>query len=355
MRGRLCTEVLIFLLVILPLILLLGNYIVQKKWLLATELVGVWLLTGWYFGLFYGLAWMLLTGKAGYRMLAIVALILTFKTLYPFNFWMIYECLPSWGIQLYVEGVRFSSQVFEQRIQSNALTIAALSSGMAVGRFWRYKQQLKIKHMQQEVQDLRNLSLHQKTLQIYPHFVESVLAKTMGRTLFRFKDTDQEPLFKLLNLLRYAHQCSLHALTPIPVVKEWEMVTQLLDIIRWKTAQQLSIHCVENGVPKEEETTLPMSMVTLVENILKHGDLSAQGKIRIEMHWRVEGGYTFYCQNHPAPTPHLHNLRHRAGSANGFGLSNLTERIQKAPIPMQLHIDPNPKLFTVTLTQFALP
>lgn len=157
--------------------------------------------------------------------------------------------------------------------------------------------------------------------QVNPHFLHNTLNVLYEQAMDYSPDLAAN-ISKLSRIMRYSLDNIEQTVDRVPVEQELEQLQLLIDFHRLRFADTKLIHYVMEGnadgqyVPK-------LSLVTIVENAFKHGDLKdAQHPLEIKVKLE-EGIVLFFCRN--KKLPNVLNL-----SSHNIGISNLKKRLNVA-------------------------
>lgn len=206
------------------------------RWLSPGEVFGVVLLSGAYFLMFYGIVRMVATRKKWWMAIAALLILLVVQTLVPLTYWVIYDWYPGMGIYLYRPDVAFELVHFQHRIMGNAMSVFFLAGILAVWHAWKIRQAAVVITYEVLIKAMNRKAVRQEAMRIYPHFVEAVIAKANGQSLFQLKGSGKDYLIRLLGIMRYAYRASQHEQPLVTVAEEWQRTLELVGVIRWKYA-----------------------------------------------------------------------------------------------------------------------
>ncbi|UYQ91460.1 histidine kinase [Chitinophaga horti] len=170
-------------------------------------------------------------------------------------------------------------------------------------------------------------------MQLHPHFLFNSLNNIYA--LAEDRSAAALPAFKSLHaMLRF-----LYARRPafIPLEDELRCIREYLQLqqLRYPQPLQLQTHFAIKDAPIP-----PLLLLPLVENIFKHGDVTAS-PVMLQLH-ADRGLLHFYCRNAVSKSQPV--------IADGIGLKNIRRRLQLLyPGEHSLHIQPEAGFFTVQL------
>jgi hypothetical protein len=285
-----------------------------------------------------------------YKIFSSLMLILVFMTLFEVLYWVIYIVYPRWGIQLYSPDIPFRPEQFRGRMATNFLgvTIWALACSFIV-LYYRIRKQMK-----ESLATVKLLKDRFSSAHIYPHFVESVTATVIGRSLLRNSMGGRRSLEQLAGVMRYVLDRQAEPDQLVSLEEEWKQVNRMAGVVRWMYGKD-SMRVRLEGRVDPGLMIIPVSMVLLLENSLKHADMAGEGRIEIRLHgW--ENGFRLICTN-PVDqkgadkAPAAGRAATPDTRAGGFGLQDLERRIERSGLDMGLNIIETDQQFRIELFQ----
>jgi two-component system, LytTR family, sensor kinase len=172
------------------------------------------------------------------------------------------------------------------------------------------KLKLEIEKMQTELKFLRT--------QINPHFLHNTLNSFYARSL-PFSRELADSILTLSEMMRYALEETNTADGKVLLKDEIEHVRKVIKLNQFRFRNRLPIQMEVTGA-LDGYTITPFIIITLVENIFKHGDLShnlSPVRILIDID---NGKLRYYSENKKKTGP--------TGLSTGIGLDNLQKRLQ---------------------------
>lgn len=242
----------------------------------------------------------------------------------------VYSILPLFGIQLYIKN-SFNLEQFVQNIIGYTVRFFVFATLYFVVQNYYRKKALQA---QSEAALLR--------AQIQPHFLYNTLnvfyAQTQPLSLAL-----ADNIHKLSRIMRYSmEQVELNNETVL-LSQELRQLQLLIDINQLRFSQRLSIIYEVNG-NIEDQTIPPLSLITLVENAFKHGDLKDCAiPLRIIVTLTLNQLH-FYCSNKKRSRPVY-------GNSSGIGMENLKKRLDYSfKNRYKLSIHDEASIYSVSLT-----
>jgi two-component system LytT family sensor kinase len=175
--------------------------------------------------------------------------------------------------------------------------------------------------------------------QVSPHLLFNSL-NFIYNTVYKISEKAGNGVMLLAELLRYS-LIRVEDNRLIPVSLELEQIENLIRLNRLRFGERLFLNFTKRGKVKEHQV-LPLILITLVENMMKHGDLGEPaypGSIRLEV---MPGQLLFETKNKKKRT-HLF-------PKSGLGLRNLEKRLANFyPGRYQLDIQEDENEFTILL------
>lgn len=244
--------------------------------------------------------------------------------------------------QMLDESNPFAKFIFD-RFQSTPLipiinVLVPLISGIlfeaAEFQFKKEQQNLKL------LNELQNSQLQYLKAQINPHFLFNTLNNIYSLTI------EQSPvaplmILRLADLLRYAIYDGEKL--EVPLKKEVEQLEKLIELYQLRSSKVRNIELLVEG-QLEGISIEPMLLVPIVENSLKHGDLSHNPKGFAKFRLQVDGKtLRFESEN----TYSTHGQKDTVG---GVGLKNIKGRLAiRHPNEHFFEIIDHPPIFKVKL------
>lgn len=167
--------------------------------------------------------------------------------------------------------------------------------------------------LQQQVREAR---LRQLTHQLSPHFLFNAFNSIRGM-IFEDRDRAAALVTQLSELFRF--HLGSEVRTEVGLGEDWEIARRYLDIEAVRLEERLRLEV--DLAPELMERKLPaLSLLTLVENAIKHGIAPNRGGGRLTLRARPAGrGWWLEVENSVG--------RGEADYRGGDGLSNLRERL----------------------------
>ncbi len=268
----------------------------------------------------------------------VASLVLVFLVMSSIGYWYIYRSLPSMGVVLYTTG---KFDVFLQNaILGYFQYLAYALLYFYVNRTIKKERALRVMseekadiERQKMVRDLQNAILKQQELkaqqeklsfeyaflraQINPHFFYNTLNMLYSRAM-EFSDKLAEDIGKLAIMMRYSMETVEYESDRVFIQKELDGLQVLLDIhnIRFSDSKVIDYR-IEGEV--EDQMLPPLSLITVVENAFKYGDLTdPDNPLQIKIRLKPRQIY-FYCRNKTK----INNLK----TSNNIGITNLRKRL----------------------------
>ena len=185
---------------------------------------------------------------------------------------------------------------------------------------------------------MHQAQLQQLTNQLNPHFLFNAL-NSIRALIYEDQDKAAATVTQLSELFRFHLQAHLKPLSTL--ADEWQIASQYLQIeqVRLESRLQLDLQFDEQ-LWQEKLPTL--SLLTLVENAIKHGIAPLPHGGRLWIHSRpVANGWLLMVGNSCAGLSSVHGTR--------TGLKNLRQRLALLPGRHSLHIEPQLDQYQVTI------
>lgn len=157
--------------------------------------------------------------------------------------------------------------------------------------------------------------------QINPHFLHNTLNVLFSQAL----DVSQElanNILKLSGIMRYSLENLEQVNGQVSVEKELEQLRTLIDINKLRFGNTKTVLYEVEGIANGQ-TVPPLSLITIVENAFKYGDLKdPQNPLQIRVILNPDEVY-FYCKNKK-------KINHVQFSSLNIGITNLGKRLDVA-------------------------
>lgn len=236
-----------------------------------------------YFLYFIGWWWV----SSEYRNTKIIGLIFLMVLVFLhsiFSHMLIYSVLPYFGVVLNRPSEEFNLIEFQTRILTATVFLLLLSGVMAfVFRFLKNrsllnKSKLRNEELRSEISHIRR---RVATRHLSPHFIENVIALTMGRLTIHNHQKYTDHLVDLASLIHYAIDMDQLNKT-VDWEREWGEVMKLLRLGKLVFGE---CSMIANETMMSQDVALPIGILLMpVENALKYGSISDA----TPLHLRVE-------------------------------------------------------------------
>ncbi|WP_276504856.1 sensor histidine kinase [Terrimonas pollutisoli] len=262
---------------------------------------------------------------------SIASFFIVFIVMASIGYGYIYLLLPMSGIKLYSSDnfrdfVKYAVLGYVQYF-SYALLYFYVVQSFNKERQLRRLQEDKLRNelenavlKQQELrsqQDKLQLEYAFMRAQVNPHFLHNTLNVLFAQAM-EYSQELAENISKLSRMMRYSMESVEHETDKVPVKKELENLQLLIEINKIRFDDKV-VHLAIEG---ETDGLMlpPLSMITIVENAFKYGDLKdSQYPLLIKVLLRYRQIY-FYCRNKKRKdNPEL--------SSGNIGISNLGKRL----------------------------
>lgn len=154
--------------------------------------------------------------------------------------------------------------------------------------------------------------------QVNPHFLHNTLNVLFSQALEYSQDL-ADNISKLSRMMRYSMESVEYEADKVHVQKELDNLQLLIDINNMRFASSKQIQYTKQG-KADGQMLPPLSIITVVENAFKYGDLSdPQHPLTLEV--KLEPGVVyFYCRN----KKRKNNIKL---SSHNIGITNLGKRL----------------------------
>lgn len=246
--------------------------------------------------------------RKGTIILGIFIILLSFVLLSIIGYYYVTMLLPLVGIQIYTQPVDFIS-----------FTVSAL---VAYVRFLIYA--VLYFQVQRTInKERQNARLEYSFLrsQVNPHFLHNTLNSLFSQAL-NCSPPLADNIMKLSKLMRYSLESIEFDSGKVSIQKELEHLQTLIDINNMRFSNTKSIeYCIDGEM--RGQTLPPLSIITVVENAFKYGDLKdPQNPLIIKVILSTD--YIYFC---------CKNKKRRNNielSSHNIGLTNLKRRLDIA-------------------------
>ncbi len=185
-------------------------------------------------------------------------------------------------------------------------------------------EKLKSSYLNSKLENLKN--------QINPHFLFNSFAN-LSALIDENQKTAKKYLSYLSDVFRYSLNNSNEQI--VNLADELELLNSYIELYKIRIKDGLTLIVDLND---KEKKILSMSLQPLLENVIKHNEISKEKPVTIELKQR---GNLFSFKNNL-------NQRNKSVSENGIGLSNLNERY-KILVGKEIDIQNTSSQFIVTL------
>jgi two-component system LytT family sensor kinase len=152
--------------------------------------------------------------------------------------------------------------------------------------------------------------------QISPHLLFNSL-NFIYNTVYKLSDRAGKGVMLLAEIMRYS-LVSSEDNRLVPLTKEVEQINKLIEISHLRFGEALSVSFKKRGILKDVQIP-PLILLTLVENMIKHGDLGDPAKPAMIKLERKAANLLFITRNRKRTTsPH---------TKSGLGLKNIEKRL----------------------------
>ena len=185
-------------------------------------------------------------------------------------------------------------------------------------------EKLKSSYLNSKLENLKD--------QINPHFLFNSFAN-LSALINEDQQKANKYLSNLSDVFRYTLKNSNEQI--VDLIDELNLLNSYIDLLKIRLQGGLSLHI---DLPDKQKKILSMSLQPLLENVIKHNEISAEKPLNIFLKQK-ENSLIFKNDL---------NIKNRITNSNGIGLSNLNER-NKILVGKEINIQKNEKHFIVTL------
>ena len=244
--------------------------------------------------------------------------------------------LAFWSLGSSLQLIIFDN-VISQNIFYKAYLIRITLSGVLMllsVKFLYLNKQNNLKELENEKlkSSYLNSKLENLKDQINPHFLFNSFAN-LSALIDENQKTAKKYLSNLSDVFRYSLNNSNEQI--VNLADELELLNSYIELYKIRIKDGLTLIVDLND---KEKKILSMSLQPLLENVIKHNEISKEKPVTIELKQR---GNLFSFKNNL-------NQRNKSVSENGIGLSNLNERY-KILVGKEIDIQNTSSQFIVTL------
>jgi len=244
--------------------------------------------------------------------------------------------LAFWSLGSSLQLIIFDN-VISQNIFYKAYLIRITLSGVLIllsVKFLYLNKQNNLKELENEKlkSSYLNSKLENLKDQINPHFLFNSFAN-LSALIDENQKTAKKYLSNLSDVFRYSLNNSNEQI--VNLADELELLNSYIELYKIRIKDGLTLIVDLND---KEKKILSMSLQPLLENVIKHNEISKEKPVTIELKQR---GNLFSFKNNL-------NQRNKSVSENGIGLSNLNERY-KILVGKEIDIQNTSSQFIVTL------
>lgn len=245
------------------------------------QIATISMLFGGYYSILFAASWQILSNGISSTIMGISILAVTICFLVFYGYSLFYKWLPSLGINFHYPGKDFSLLAFRERLMRGYLATWIFSVGMVFFvRFMRNRKLLKeaVITRDQLVIEIRSLQTRVHTKHISPHFVENLIAITMGEMTVSNKKQSLDSLLILAEIMHYAIEMQ-EINKSVSLAREWEYVSKLIYLSKvWKGEKAV----VWNQTTFFPQIVLPIGLLLMpLENAIKYGSISKQEPLQV--------------------------------------------------------------------------
>lgn len=287
---------------------------------------------------------------------SIASFFIVFLVMALFGYGYVYFLLPPFGVKLY------GTEHFGDFLQGAVLGYVQYFSYAMLYFYVResFKKERELRRLQEEKlrNELENSILKQQELksqkdklaleyaflrsQVNPHFLHNTLNVLFSQAL-EYSQELADNISKLSRIMRYSLESVEYERDKVLVQKELEHLQLLIEINHMRFADSKVIDYSVKGAV-DDQILPPLSMITVVENAFKYGDLKDPQHpllIRVVLH---PSQVYFYCRNKKRKNT-------LALSSHNIGITNLCKRLDVAFAgKYSLHADEEDDFYSFELT-----
>lgn len=262
--------------------------------------------------------------------LSMATFLLTFIILTGLSYYYIYGFLPELGMFIYKD--EQFREFFKYALLGYMQFYAYALMYFIAREVFRKQNSLRLLQKEKFEKEIENARLKEKELkaqheklemeyaflkaQVNPHFLHNTLNMLYSQAM-NYSDVLAANISKLSNMMRYSFENLEAGHDLVSIQKEVKNLQRLIEINDVRHDNEATVKLVVNG-QMENQLIPPLSLITIVENAFKYGDLSSP--LHIDLSLQKTGIY-FLCRN---------RVRQKNGytSSHKIGLTNLRKRLE---------------------------
>lgn len=278
--------------------------------------------------LFFFVRWLVrtrpLSGPAWWRRLPLyLGALLAFSAVHTCSNWLLRELIYRLiGLGAYDYGrmpVRFAME-----LPYDVLVFVIMAGVVATSDRLRASREREI-HAARLESSLARSELRSLRLQLQPHFLFNAL-NTISATMYEDPAAADEMMDRLAELLRASLRTAQSE--EVPLATELEALDAYLALMKARFGDRLEVALAVEPAARDALVP-PMLLQPLVENAIRHGGAETNGRGRIEVTARREGGELALTVDDDGPgVPAGRDPLDRRPGQGGLGLSATAERLQ---------------------------
>lgn len=249
------------------------NFFVADRPIPENQIIAVSVLFAIYFMLLFAATWLVGQQTWKSRFIGVAIWLSAFLFLVLCGYQLIYNWLPALGVNFHNPDKAFKLIEFRKRLTTGFLVTWIIACAMVFAvRYGNNRKKLKRNkaRLKQLNDDILLLKSQLNTKHLCPHFIEGVIAITMGKMISDDGEDSLNKLLKLSSLMHHAIQMQ-ETNASITIQKEWEQVINLLDLAC--LGQQEAVQLIPLP-PNVHDVKIPIGLfLTPIENAIKYGDV----------------------------------------------------------------------------------
>ncbi|WP_437921465.1 hypothetical protein [Sphingobacterium sp. LRF_L2] len=298
-------------------------------------------LFGFYYIVLFIAIWKIFVG--GNVGLGLLILYFSVAFLVYYGYSLFYKWLPAVGIDFHYPGKKFNLLVFQQRLVRGYLATLTIAGGMvAVIRVFQNRGLLRMAELRRQelAYSVRELQERVHAKYISPHFIEGIMAISLGQLTHGNQKEYFDNLQHLADLMRYAIEMQDSTKSQAWSI-EWTYFKKLIYLVRAYYGKDT----IRLNVRKEElEVCIPIGLLLMpLENAIKYGAISSRSPIGICL-TATDKQWTFSIINR-------FSHKKREGMVSGkTGIALMKERISLDSLPIRIMVVEDGDMFVFKMT-----
>jgi two-component system, LytTR family, sensor kinase len=203
---------------------------------------------------------------------------------------------------------------FQRKVQVEQENNKLLQEQILQQRAMAAMEQAKMKAMEES----NRFMLRMYAAQIHPHFLHNGFSLMQSRALHHQDELLEKAVTYLSSIMDYALQCSRSDMPVVLLRRELDYLESMIALVHLKHhSEECLLFTLEGNI--RGLAIPPFLFITIVENAIKHGEVSAEDPVRISL--KISNSIIYFtCSNKKKRV--IHDV-----TSNGTGLLNVEKRL----------------------------